>query len=84
VKISYQVGLAFDEADDVEARTGYEELANLSDYTAEKHELFAYLLMMAVRLEWRMADRSREYELDRQRREERRRERAEKKAAEST
>jgi hypothetical protein len=76
VKISYQVGLVFEDSDSAETRAGFEELVNLPDYTVEKHELFAHLLMMAMRIEWRMADRTRELERDHQQREKRRRERA--------
>jgi hypothetical protein len=83
MKISYQVGLVFEDSDSAETRAGFEELVNLPDYTVEKHELFAHLLMMAMRIEWRLADRTRELEQDHQRREERRRERAERKAAEA-
>lgn len=69
MKIVYQVALAF-EGD--ESLPEYGRLVNQPDYEPAKHELFAYLLMMAVRMEWREADRLQELERQRQLREQKR------------
>lgn len=73
MKIVYQAGLAFEGE---ESLPEYEQLVSLSDYEPLKHELFAHLLMMAVRMEWREADRLRKLERQRQLREQKRQQRS--------
>lgn len=68
-RIEYAVGLRFPEGVD----TGdYDYLMGLPDTTPEKHELFAHLLLVAARQEWREADRMRDLHQARQRRADRR------------
>ena len=55
-RIEYAVGLRFPEGADT---TAYDFLVALPDYEPEKHELFAHLLLMAVRKEWETVERLR-------------------------
>jgi hypothetical protein len=78
-RIEYAVGLRFPEGADT---TAYDFLVALPDYEPEKHELWAQLLLVAVRIEWAEAQRLRDLRADQEARERRRVERARRKAAE--
>lgn len=71
-RIEYAVGIHWPEGTDTEA---YDYLMALPDYEPEKHELFAHLLLLAVRKEWEAAERMRALERDHAARERRRQER---------
>jgi hypothetical protein len=62
VKFSYEIGVTFSEGDSVETKEKFVELSRMSEADPEKHELFAQLLMLAARLEWRDVDRLRQLE----------------------
>jgi hypothetical protein len=72
-RIEYAVGIRWPEGTDTEA---YDYLMALPDYEPEKHELFAHLLLMAVRKEWEAAERLRGLKHDQEVRERRRKARA--------
>jgi alpha-D-ribose 1-methylphosphonate 5-triphosphate synthase subunit PhnG len=72
-RIEYAVGLRFPEGADT---TAYDFLVGLPDYEPEKHELWAHLLLVAVRMEWDRARVLRELRADQEKRERRRAERA--------
>jgi len=76
-RIEYAVGLRFPEGADT---TAYDFLVGLPDYEPEKHELWAQLLLVAVRMEWDRARVLRELRADQEARERRRIERARRKA----
>lgn len=71
--LEYAVGVRWPEGTDT---TAYDSVMGLPDHVPEKHEMFAHLLLLAVRLEWREAERLREFERDRELRQRRRDERA--------
>jgi hypothetical protein len=77
-RIEYAVGIRWPEGTDTEA---YDFLMALPDYEPEKHELFAHLLLIAVRKEWETVERLRGLKRDREAREARRIARAAAKAA---
>ena len=77
-RIEYAVGMRWPEGTDTEA---YDYLMALPDYEPDKHELFAHLLLMAVRKEWETVERLRRLKQEREAREARRIARAAAKAA---
>jgi hypothetical protein len=72
-RIEYAVGIRWPEGTDTEA---YDFLMALPDSDPEKHELFAHLLLVAVRKEWEIVERLRGLQHQREVRERRRAERA--------
>jgi hypothetical protein len=80
-RIEYAVGIRWPEGTDTEA---YDYLMALPDWEPEKHELFAHMLLLAVRKEWEAAERLRGLKHEREARERRRAERAAAKLASQT
>lgn len=58
-QIEYAVGIRWPEGTDTEA---YDYITKLPDHVPEKHELMAHMLLIAVRKEWEMANRMREFQ----------------------
>ena len=77
-RIEYAIGMRWPEGTDTEA---YDYLMALPDHEPEKHELFAHLLLMAVRKEWETVERLRGLQRQQEAREARRIARAAAKAA---
>ncbi|HTF53618.1 MAG TPA: hypothetical protein VK735_39750 [Pseudonocardia sp.] len=67
VRLIYEIGV--DPGDNAEMAEALKVIKAASNLTPEKHELFAKLLLMAAREEWREADRMRHLWAVRQRQE---------------